>query len=328
MLPLNDPLWKKLDDAHRDRDIPRLLSGLSKTWDDAIAKSLFWDCLCHQGTCYGATYAATPHLLRIAQSGNNRRQRFEIALFAGFVVHCALKSRQSKNQALPGLPETPEAWDRKLDCFRDLKANLEDAGRHISHYERTQLLPRYKKVLRAGTVVRADMDRIKLIKVAFLSALPMVGEICERALLENLGNEHAIVPLLGGIAAAEGHTDLGNLLFQGKEGSLRCTHCSWGYVYVPFGNEIALYAKESPAPISAADGAADSRPLLDRKEATAARSDGFIVPAGDEQIDPSIMRLLLLANRGPASQPAVLLRHFLGSFHCRRCDASGPIRAV
>ena len=110
MLPLNDSLWKKLDDAHRDRDIPRLLFGLSEAWDDEIANSLFWDCLCHQGTCYGATYAATPHLLKIAQPENNRRQRFEIALFAGFVVHRALKSwqdGQGEDEALPGLPETP-----------------------------------------------------------------------------------------------------------------------------------------------------------------------------------------------------------------------------
>jgi hypothetical protein len=34
MLPLNDLLWKKLDDAHRDRDIPELLSRLAKAWDD------------------------------------------------------------------------------------------------------------------------------------------------------------------------------------------------------------------------------------------------------------------------------------------------------
>jgi hypothetical protein len=55
MLSLKDPLWKKLDDAHRDRDIPVLLSGLAKTWNDETVNSLFWDCLCHQETCFGAT---------------------------------------------------------------------------------------------------------------------------------------------------------------------------------------------------------------------------------------------------------------------------------
>ncbi|MDB5576213.1 MAG: hypothetical protein JWR80_1389 [Bradyrhizobium sp.] len=326
MLPLNDPLWKKLDDAHRDRDIPQLLSRLSEAWDDKMANSLFWDCLCHQGTCYGATYAATPHLLKIAQAENNRHQRLEIALFAGFVVHCALKARQddrSEDQALPGLPETPEEWDRKLDCYRDLLANLQNAGRHISHYERTELLPRYRKVLRAGTVVRADMDRIRAIKVEFLSALPMVREICERALRENLRNENAMVPLLGGVAATEGHIDLSNLLYQGKEGSLRCTHCNWRYDYVPFGNQVALYAEQGP-PISGAHGGADSPLLLDFKEGAASRSDGFIVPAEDGQtLAPSARQLLQLANLGQA--PAVLLRNFLGSFRCRRCGANVTI---
>jgi hypothetical protein len=73
MLPLNDPLWKKLDDAHRDRDIPRLLFKLSEAWDDETAKSLFWDCLCHQGTCYGATYAATLTRGEIEYIVSNRR---------------------------------------------------------------------------------------------------------------------------------------------------------------------------------------------------------------------------------------------------------------
>ncbi len=332
MLPLNDPLWKKLDDAHRDRDIPRLLFNLSEAWDDETAKSLFWDCLCHQGTCYGATYAAAPHLLKIAQSDGNRHQRLEIALFAGFVVLCALKSRQddqSENQALPGLPETPEEWNRKLDCYRSLVAKFESPSRHISHYEGTELLPRYKEVLQLGTVGRADIDQIKTIRVEFLSSLPMVSKTCEHAFLENLQNENAMVPLLGGIAAAERHLDLGSLLYQGQDGALRCTHCSWGYHYVLFGNQIALYAEDGSPPISAAYAGTDSRLLLDIKEGAASRSDGFIVPAGDEKtLAPSTMRLLLLANRGQVPKPAVLLRNFLGSFRCRRCGTSVPICSV
>jgi hypothetical protein len=47
MLPLDDPLWAKLDDAHRDRNIPKLLSRLAKAWGHEKAISLFWDCLCH-----------------------------------------------------------------------------------------------------------------------------------------------------------------------------------------------------------------------------------------------------------------------------------------
>src|SRR5580704_10076117 len=94
MLPLNDPLWKKLDDAHRDRSIPDVLAGLAESWNDEAANSLFWDCLCHLETCYGATYAAIPHLLKIAESESARHQRFEIALFSGFVALCALRPRK------------------------------------------------------------------------------------------------------------------------------------------------------------------------------------------------------------------------------------------
>src|ERR1700681_4906145 len=149
MLRLNDALWKRLDDAHRDRNIPKLLSELAKAWDDEAAKSLFWDCLCHQETCYGATYAVIPHLLKIAAPEKNRHQRLEIAHFLGFVALCARKTPNGSNEVddeyLQGLPETPCEWERKLDCYRSL-ASCEEQD--LSYYERTVLLPRYKAVLK------------------------------------------------------------------------------------------------------------------------------------------------------------------------------------
>src|SRR5262245_40422612 len=84
MLELNDPLWNKLGEH-----IPTMLSGLAASWDDETARSLLFDDLCHQEGYYGATYAAIPHLLRIAEPEENRRQRWEIALFVGFVALCA-----------------------------------------------------------------------------------------------------------------------------------------------------------------------------------------------------------------------------------------------
>jgi hypothetical protein len=117
-----------------------------------------------------------------------------------------------------------------------------------------------------------------------------------------LQNGNAMVPLLGGIAAAERHVDLASLLFQGKDGSLRCAHCSWGYQYVLFGSQIALYADESSPPISGAYGGADSRLLLDLKEGAASRADDFIVPAGDK-LAPSTMRAVF-AREARAGPPA------------------------
>ncbi|VIO65988.1 hypothetical protein CI1B_10990 [Bradyrhizobium ivorense] len=326
MLALNDPLWTKLDDAHRDRDIPQLLARFSQAWDDEIAKSLLWDCLCHQGTCYGATYAAIPHLLEIAEPDGNRRERFEIALFAGFVVHCVLEHRRTGDEALPGLPETTEAWDRKLDCYRSLLASLEDRGRDISHYERNELLPRYGKILRAAPIGRADIVRIKAIRTEFLSALPRIGKMCEQALVEMSHDASGLVPLLGGVAAAEGHRDLAGLLFHEEASSLRCTHCGWGYRYLLFGNQMALYADEHPPSAKPAAIFADSALLRDHKEKAASRHDSLVVPAADtDALAPSLARLLLLAERAPAQRPAVLLRNFLGSFRCRQCGAIGPL---
>lgn len=326
MLPLNDPLWDKLDDAHRDRDIPRLLAGFSQAWDDEVAKSLFWDCLCHQGTCYGATYAAIPHLLEIAEPDGNQRERFEIALFAGLVAHCALRRCRTDHQALPGLPETAEEWDRKLDCYRSLVASFEDRGRHISHYERNELLPRYRKILRTAPVGRADIVRIKAIRNDFLSALPQVARTCERAFLEASHGESGLVPLLGGVAAAERHCGVADLLFHEEGSSLRCTHCGWRYQYLLFGNQMALYADAHPASITPVGAFPDNALRLDLKEKAASRHDSLVIPATDnDTLAPALTRLLLLAERAPGPRPAVLLRNILGSFHCRRCGASGQV---
>jgi hypothetical protein len=40
MLELSDPLWNKLDDAHRDLHIPTLPAELAASWDREAANSL------------------------------------------------------------------------------------------------------------------------------------------------------------------------------------------------------------------------------------------------------------------------------------------------
>ncbi|RXT45728.1 hypothetical protein [Bradyrhizobium betae] len=324
MLPLDHPLWKKLDDAHRDRDIPQLLARLSEAWDDESARSLLWDCLCHQGTCYGATYAAIPHLLTIAQVDANRHQRLEIALFCGYVVLNALMpGHQGEDQSLSGLPQTLEEWDQKLDCYRDLVARLEGPGRLNAHHERTILLPRYKQILLAGAIVGSDLGTIEEIRREFLSSLTAVSEICERALLENRGDENVVMPLLGGLAATDRRLDLGHLFHQGREGWLKCRQCRLDYQYALFGSQVVLYAEEGSSTSAAGF---DQRPLLDLKEGTASRCDVLVEPVDDSKaLVSSIGRMILLADRAQARSPAVLLRHFLGSFRCRRCGTSAPV---
>jgi hypothetical protein len=325
MLPLDDPLWKKLDDAHRDRDIPKLLSRLAKAWNDENANSLFWNCLCHQETCYGATYAAIPHLLRIAKPERNRHQRLEIAHFCGFVVLCALDpSRGSK--FLQGFPETVDEWDEKLDVFRSLAEHIEDAGGDISYhsYEQTEL-SRYKKLLAIGPVDVDDLDKIESIRADFFKALPKIRGLCERALLENLQDESVVRHLLGGVAAAGRLLDLARLLVYGPEGHFSCLSCDWCYEYILFGDRVAIYADERPSS-QPHKPEVETRAFLDFKEGAATRRDGFILPVHDSQVsDRRAAALLSLAVRATSAQPALLLRHFLGSFECCRCGAQGPI---
>ncbi len=121
-LPLSDPLWRKLDDAHRDRDIPDVLRALLVDWDEEKANSLFWDCLCHQDTCYGATYASVPHLLEISQQPPAPEAVESIAHFLGHVSMVAFQAGGccgSDENTLPqGLPLDLTGWDRKLDPYR------------------------------------------------------------------------------------------------------------------------------------------------------------------------------------------------------------------
>src|SRR5262249_46234788 len=152
-------------------------------WDDEEAHSLFGDHLCHQETCYGATYAAVPHLLEIAQPEANRHQRREIALFLGFVALCAFRTQQPDGEPgearLQGLPSTLDGWDRKLDCYRSLVARIEDPNRVASTYDR-DVLPRYKKILEIDPVDESDLQKIQSIRCEFFSGLPEIRALCER----------------------------------------------------------------------------------------------------------------------------------------------------
>jgi hypothetical protein len=72
MLELDDPRWGRLRHAYGDAlDIPVLLralglsTGPKKGYQDEPWFSL-WSSLCHQGDVYTASYAAVPHIVRIA----------------------------------------------------------------------------------------------------------------------------------------------------------------------------------------------------------------------------------------------------------------------
>ena len=72
MLALDDPRWTELTHCYGSAsDIPALLGQLAKSpgpkdsYEDEPWFSL-WSSLCHQGDVFTASYAAAPHLVRIA----------------------------------------------------------------------------------------------------------------------------------------------------------------------------------------------------------------------------------------------------------------------
>ena len=71
MLALDDPAWKQLTHAYGSAtDIPDLLRALAASprplAPDAEPWFSLWSSLCHQGVAYEASYAAVPHIVRIA----------------------------------------------------------------------------------------------------------------------------------------------------------------------------------------------------------------------------------------------------------------------
>jgi len=333
MLDLNDPLWKKLDAGSRHRDIAGSISQLSEAWDDELAKSIFWDCLCNQDTCYGTTYAAVPHLLKIARPDGNKHQRLEIALFLGYLppnafVHRSFKSQIPEHTALSGLPETLDAWDQKLDVIRRLVATLEDSNRHSSEYEQTEMLPQYREVLAANPVDAADLEKISTIREEFIEAIPEIRALCVRTYKESLEDEGVLAYLLAGVAAADGLFDLAHLLSSGSEGCFACSACGWTYEYITFGEKIAVYAFEQPPGVPHTRSVSEDRGLKDFKEGAPSRSDGLVFPKGASDLfppDDRVNALVELANKATSPKPAFLLRNFLGRFVCIKCGVEAPM---
>ncbi len=72
MLPLDDPYWSELVHAYgKASDVPELLLALAsstgpKTGYEEEPWYSLWSSLCHQGDVYTASYAAVPHIVKIA----------------------------------------------------------------------------------------------------------------------------------------------------------------------------------------------------------------------------------------------------------------------
>lgn len=77
MIPLDSPRWSQLQHAYGSAaDTPDLLRQLESHLEEEStnAESWFtlWSSLCHQGDVYAASFAAVPHILRIAEANPGR----------------------------------------------------------------------------------------------------------------------------------------------------------------------------------------------------------------------------------------------------------------
>lgn len=82
MIPLDDPIWKRLYGPYGIADVSAILRKLDQGWDDGLARDLIWEKLFHQETIYPVTYAALPYLTSLAQVfGNN-----------SLLINCAFSS--------------------------------------------------------------------------------------------------------------------------------------------------------------------------------------------------------------------------------------------
>jgi hypothetical protein len=321
MLDLDDRLWLKLDDALFDRDIPKQLSELESVWNEDTAMSLFWDCLCHQGTCYAATYASIPHLIRIAQPPPNQAQRFEIALFLGNVIIRAFDGQpdfrgEAGARAVQGLPDTTEDWNRMLESNRGLTIAQRE---RVSH-------DRLRGLLTIGRSDHSDFAKIAAIKAGFIAALPAIRNLCETALVENPNQPDATVHLLAGVAAADGLLRLARLLNFGREGLCKCPACGTAFEYQLYADRVALYEDAN----ARAKGQRGSDPaVLDFQEGAPSRANGFLRPVSPEDaLDPRSAALLSLAARAPDNIASTLLRNFLGTFPCPRCGGEESVESI
>jgi len=77
MISLDSPLWSQLEHAYGSADdTPVLLGELESHLEDESPEEepwfSLWSSLCHQGDVYDASFAAVPHILRIAEAHPTR----------------------------------------------------------------------------------------------------------------------------------------------------------------------------------------------------------------------------------------------------------------
>lgn len=322
MLELSDPLWCKLNSAYGfGKDIPLRLHALATQWDENDARELMYGDLIHQDTCYGATYAAAPHLLHIALPDNNVLQRMDIAIFLGHCVLCALgrvDDGSCPESGLNGLAITLDSWEQTRGTYRWM------LGRGAER----QMVADCREIVSLEPPTGSELQKFVAIRDEFIALLPDIRSVCERAFHEHTGDEYIPGYLLSGVAATERLTELAGLLESGEEGYFTCRACGAEIDYIMFGDRLALYNRTNePEP---AGGQTADRALLDWQDGEAKRADGLVIAYHDleQKSTPPVDKLIALAQQAENPKLESLLRNFLGKFTCSQCGETCQVCAA
>jgi hypothetical protein len=121
MLPLDDPCWRKLQGGYRTpydpSDALRRLEAGENNWDE------LWQELHHQGDVGEASYAALPHMVRIAKLLPHRDWNFY-----GLVSTIEVERHRRSNPGIPQwlVPDYKQAMNAMLDlALTDLRGETD-----------------------------------------------------------------------------------------------------------------------------------------------------------------------------------------------------------
>jgi|SRR6185503_3688348 len=124
MLSLDDPIWSSL--AHAYGPATGLPDLLIRAQTDLRAGHLnespwfdLWSCLCHQDDIYSASYAAVPHLVKIARTRRGEDEQFDPLHLCAYIELNRLEGH--------GPPLTPTLAAAYGDALSEAKALTREA---------------------------------------------------------------------------------------------------------------------------------------------------------------------------------------------------------
>lgn len=306
-LPLNDPLWRKLDYAKATK-VPERLRLSGDKWDSQKASMLYWDSFSDQDTCYRGTYAAIPYLIDIADQTPDLTVRGKIAYLLGRVMI---------------LPNDKSQWCSSKDnsFFHALPTSLARLGNKANVVGEGNA-----DTLKADPVSEAERIKIESIKHSFSQSGAAIADICRRAFYE-AEDINLKFGLLGGVAACNDFHNLARLLYNGDEGHITCRHCEQSLRYLQFDVEMALYdrTEQDVIAIHPSEGVPH---LLDWDEGAPSRQDAIVIPFEANSASTQAERLLCcIAENETDDKARTLLLNLLGSFTCPKCGDTDHISA-